>query len=673
MPKNNKKNIELTVSKTKVYLIIMAIILIVLCIKDNNWIIPSIITYILVLLYTFWFNNKRKTEIIKHIEELTGSVDSAAKNTLINSPFPLVIVETNGNIIWKSSKFVNEFANQDISKKLVDFVKELKQDLEKVKESKQKNIQNSIKIGRKTYKVVGEYVKNKNKDRKKQTEYIMILYFIDNTETVKLEKKYEDSKVCIGIIKVDNYEEIMQRISNEEKPQIIAQIEKTIYDWVAETKGVIIKTERETFIYVFEQQYLPKLKDNKFDILDLAKEIKVGDSNQITFSISISNEGKTIYEKYKSAISGMDIVLGRGGDQAVVREKQKYNFFGGRAEGMERRTKVKARVISHALEELINESQDVYITGHNHPDIDAIGSSIGIYRFAKNIGKKARIVTNLNFGIEIKNFMEELRKEEDYKDVFIDKSQAIDEISENSLVVIVDTHKRSHVEAPELLEKTSKIAIIDHHRRSTDYIDNAILMFHEVYASSAAELVTEIIEYSPKEINLSKIEAEALYGGIVVDTKNFAFKTGVRTFEAAAYLRKCGVDILKVKKWFQSNLEGYNKIAEVVKNAEMITDKVAISIYNEVDKDANIICAKSADELLTISEINASFVIGNLGDRVCISGRSIGDINVQVILEKLGGGGHITLAGAQVENMTCEEVKQELIQIINEYLEETVN
>ena len=246
----------------------------------------------------------------------------------------------------------------------------------------------------------------------------------------------------------------------------------------------------------------------------------------------------------------------------------------------------------------------------------------------------------------------------------------MNKITPNTLLVIVDTHKRSYVEIPELLEKTEKIVIIDHHRKSEDFIENAILTFHEAYASSASELVTEIVEYATQEVTLEQIEAESLYAGIMMDTKNFTFKTGVRTFEAAAYLRKYGIDIIKVKKWFQSDLESYTVIAEIVKNAEIINDSIGISVYEEKDKNANLICAKAADELLTISNISASFVLGRMGDKVCISGRSIGDINVQVILEKLGGGGHITLAGAQVEGMTLEEAKTELIIRINEYFAE---
>lgn len=272
--------------------------------------------------------------------------------------------------------------------------------------------------------------------------------------------------------------------------------------------------------------------------------------------------------------------------------------------------------------------------GHTNPDIDSIGSSIGIYTIAKKLEKEAYIV-NQTAGTEMQNFIDIVQNNEKYENAFIDKSEALSLVNKETLLVIVDTNKSNFVEIPELLEKTEKIVVIDHHRRSTDYIDNAILMFHEVYASSAAELVTELVQYTEKKIELEQIEAESLYGGIMIDTKNFAFKTGVRTFEAAAYLRKCGVDIIKVKKWFQTDLEGYNKIADIVKNAEKIRDNIGISIYDKIDKEASLICARAADELLTISEITASFVIGNMGEKVCISGRSIGDINVQVILEKL--------------------------------------
>ncbi len=676
MQNTNKKAFEIINSKTKIYLIIIAILLIVICCYETNFIMPAIILFGIICFYAFWTNNKRKAEISEHIQELTINVDSAAKNTLINSPFPLIIMETDGNIIWRSSKFVSEFANIAIDENLNEIIQEIKINIEEKKDEQEQNktkartITLEQIINNKNYKIICEYIKTKQNQRKsKKDEYMVMLYFIDNTEYIKALRKCNEAQTCIGIIMIDNYEEIMQRVVAEEKPQLIAKIEKIIYDWALESNGVVIKSERETFVYVFEQRYLDKIKENKFQILDTVKEIQLEGALQVTLSIAISSEGATEYEKYKSANSAMDIALGRGGDQAIIRENGKYLFFGGRAQELEKRTKVKARIVAHALEELMLESKDVIIMGHANGDIDSIGSSLGIYRLAKTLGKNAKIV-NETIGASIDSFMESVKKELE-EDIFINKEEALDIINQETLLVVVDTHKRSYVEAPELLEKTNKIVVIDHHRRSTDYIDDATLTFHEVYASSAAELVTELLQYVEKPVKLKTVETEGLYAGIMVDTKNFTFKTGVRTFEAAAYLRKCGVDIIKVKKWFQLDLDNYNKISQIVNNSEIVYETIAISIYEGEDQNSNLICAKAADELLTISQITASFVIGDLGDKVCISGRSIGDINVQVILEKLGGGGHITLAGAQVEGKTKDEVKQELINKIKEYFSET--
>lgn len=677
MPNNtNRKLFNKLVSKTKIYLVIIAVLLIALCCYEINFITPSIILYVLVIMYAYWTNNRRKAELSEHIKDLTLTVDNAAKSTLINSPFPLVIIETNGNIIWKSSKFIHEFANIDINNYLNNIVKEIKLEIENSSEENKRELKEliykQIKIGDKNYKILGEYVKSKEKDKKKETEYMTTLYFIDETKDVELEKKYKDSKLCVGIIMIDNYDEIMQRVSDEDRPGLIAQIERNLYDWATEFEGLIIKSERDTFIIILEQKYIEKLEEEKFNILDKIKEISIPGKIQSTLSIAISTEGDSNYEKYKSAQATIDIALGRGGDQAVLRKDGKYTFFGGRTQELEKRTKVKARIVAHALEELMQEADQVIVMGHTNSDIDAMGSCFGIYRLAKTIGRQAYVVNNTS-GFSVDNFIEAAKSEEEYKDIIINKEKAISIITKETLLVVVDTHKTTYVEVPELLEKTNKIVVIDHHRRSTDFIENSILTFHEVYASSACELVTELLEYSENEINLTQLETEGLYAGIMMDTKNFTFKTGVRTFEAAAYLRKCGVDIIKVKKWFQSDLETYNKISEIVANAEITNDTIGISVYDKADSNSNVICAKAADELLTISDITASFVIGNLGNKICISGRSIGDINVQLILEKLGGGGHITLAGAQVEGMTIEEVKQELIIRINEYFSEIAN
>ncbi len=663
MPSNNSKKIfEGLISRTKVYLILIAILLGIICIFNVQYIIPSIIVYVLILIYTYWSNQKRRTELSEHLQDLTFHVDKVAKNTLINSPFPLIIAETNGNIVWKSAKFAQEFANVDMGNILNDLLKQIKLEIENNEENPEKSIHKEIEIGNKIYEILGKYTKAKE-------EYMLTLYFLDETKNIELQEKYDGSRICVGLIMIDNYEELTQRIKDEEKPELLAQIEKTIYEWATTFEGLVVKSERDTFVCVFEQKYLAELEENKFNILDTIKELELSNKMQITLSIAISNEGESNYEKYKSAQAGLDIALGRGGDQTVVRENGKYQFFGGRTQELEKRTKVKARIVSHALEELMKEAKNVMIMGHTNSDIDAMGASMGLYRLAKTLRVESYIVLN-TVGVSIQNFIETAKQEKEYEEAIINKSEALSKISPETLLIIADTHKKNYVEVPELLEETSKIVIIDHHRKSPDYIEDAILTFHEVYASSASELVTEILEYASQEVELTTIEAESLYAGIMMDTKNFTFKTGVRTFEAAAYLRKCGVDIIKVKKWFQSDLKTYNKISKIVENAEIVNDTIGISTYTENDKDANLVCAKAADELLTISDITASFVIGKLGDKVCISGRSIGDINVQVILEKLGGGGHITLAGAQVEGMTIEEVKQELINRINEYFSE---
>ena len=667
MPSSNGKILDKLTIKSGLHLTVIAILLIILCCYDLRWIAPAFMLFFALLFYSLVTQSKKKNEIVNHIEAITTDVNSATKNNLINSPIPLVLVETDGHIIWRSRTFTEEFQNTDMNNYLNPIVKEIKLDLEK--NDTIREITKQITIGNKIYKIHVGIAKTKKRDKRKETEYILTLYFIDDTKYNELFDTYNNSKTCIGIAMIDNYEEIAQTALPEEKIELFAKIEKEILDWAKETGGLIIKTERDSFVYVFEQQYLADIEKSKFAILDKVKALNLEYKVQVTLSIAVSNEGKTNFEKYKSALTVMDIVLGRGGDQAIVKKDGKYKFYGGNTLELEKRTKVKARSTAHTMARIINESDNVIVMGHKNIDIDALGSAIGIYRLSTALGKKCYIATELSKSVE--KFAEKLKENSEYSDVIKTEEEILELVEKNTLLVVVDTHKTNYVEFPELLQKVGKKIIIDHHRKSTDYIEDAIMAFHEVYASSAAELVTEIIQYASDEITLNVIEAEALYGGIMVDTKDFTFKTGVRTFEAAAYLRKYGVDIIKVKKWFQADLESYNIIADIVKKAEIIEESIAISVYEGTDyANANLICAKAADELLTISDITASFVIGSLGDKVCISGRSIGDVNVQIILEKLGGGGHITLAGAQLEGLTLEEAHDELVIRINEYLTE---
>ncbi|MGN1298369.1 MAG: DHH family phosphoesterase [Candidatus Scatovivens sp.] len=667
----NVKFIKKLTSKSKIYLLIISILSIILCIYDLKWIIPSILLIISLGVYATLDQSRKVNEIENHLEELTTDVNSATKNNLINSPIPLVLIETDGNILWKSKTFISEFNNTDINTYLIPVVKEIKLDIEKSNENKKeiKEITKQFNIDGKIYKIRGEISRSKKRDKRRKKEYLLTLYFIDETKYNELFDDYNNSKTCIGVAIVDNYEEILKTALPEDRISLMANIEKEIMDWASETGGLIVKTEKDTFIYIFEQKYLAKMEEEKFNILDRVKKIDADSKIQVTLSIAICNEGKNNYEKYKNALASMEIVLGRGGDQAVVRKNGKYKFYGGKTVELEKRTKVKARTVSHAITNLINKSEKVIIMGHKNIDIDAMGSALGFYRICTFLDKEAYIATEPE-GKSLEKFMMALKQDSEYENIVIGRNEALKKINSNTLLIIVDTHKIGYVEFPELLEQTEKKVIVDHHRKSTDCIEGALINFHEVYASSTSELVSEIIQYSQDDIELKLIEAESLYGGIMVDTKDFTFKTGVRTFESAAYLRKFGVDIIKVKKWFQADLESYNEIAQIVKNSEIIEQNIAVSIYDKEDESTNLICAKAADELLTISDITASFVIGKLGDKIFISGRSIGDINVQIILEKLGGGGHITLAGAQLEGLTLEEAYNELVIRINEYLTE---
>lgn len=666
---NNKYN--LLISRTKIYIVIIAILLIIISIFQYRVIPVAIALFTAIVVYTNWSNKKRKSELSEQLKDLTFDVNNTAKTTLINSPFSLLMVETNGNIIWKSAKYVSEFENENtnINSALTDILKEIKMTIINSDKKEKGNIDINTVIDNKNYKILGSYVKSK---KQVDQEYTTILYIIDNTEEVKLKEKYLNDNLCLGIIMIDNYEEVSQRLSGEERPLVIAQVEKMIYDWAAKYNGLIVKEEKDKFCCIMTQKGLNSAVEDKISILDEIKTIDVSDAIQPTLSIAFSNDGNTTLEKADSTKATIDIALGRGGDQAIIKIDDKFEFFGGRTQEVEKRTKVKARMVAQALKELILESDNIITMGHINGDMDSIGASMGIYRLAKSLGKDARVlVETRSTGIE--KFIEEAKKDPEYSDCFIGKTEANEMITANTLLVVSDTNKKNYVEDPELLEKIKRVVVIDHHRRSTEYIEDALLTFHEVYASSASELVTEILEYSQMDINLREIEIEALYAGIMLDTKDFTFKTGVRTFEAAAYLRKCGVDIIKVKKWFQNDLETYQIISEIIAKSEIMNDNIAISIYDTDNPNANIIAAKAADELLTIGGITASFVLGRVGDKIYISGRSVGEINVQIILEKLGGGGHITLAGAQLEDISLEDAKQELINRINEYFFELQN
>ena len=408
------------------------------------------------------------------------------------------------------------------------------------------------------------------------------------------------------------------------------------------------------------------MEKNTFEILERVKQITDKTKLPITISIGMSYSENTLNERYMASSSALDIALGRGGDQVVIKKDKKFDFYGGSNLGLEKTSRVRARTIAQALKELMLKCDKVYIMGHKNTDIDCIGASVGVYKIARSLNKEAYIVTDTKFSSSTKLVVNKLKELDSYKNVFVTKDDIKKNDYASSLLVIVDTHKKSYLAYPDLLESIEKKVVIDHHRRGPEFIDDALLTYHEIYASSSSELVTEILMYLDN-IKLSSVEAEAIYSGIVVDTKNFTFKTGVRTFEVAAYLKKYGLDLTEVKQIFKNDFATYVAKVDIVKKAEILKGTIAISTTEENYDDMPVIAAQAADELLNITGILASFVLCKVEDVVMISGRSMGDINVQAILEKVGGGGHLTFAGAQLAGITIDEAKEKLIQSINEY------
>ena len=651
---------EIFVPKYRTYLIIIFVILALVCVVIPQLIPINILIYAGVLIFTYKKQAKMKERVVRHMGSLMNKLNT--DDSILNFPIPATIVTNQGDILWNNDGLDNLFKGINKQKFIENIIKEMNEEFD----DKFVSIDKEISIHDKHYRLLGNLV---NIRRKGSRESVMMLYFIDRTDYYRLFRMYEDAKDCVGLIVIDNYDELMQGVTDTDKPQILAVVERQLREWFAFTGGVFTKLDRNRFLIVFEKKFIKAFTDSKFEILDSIKDITYSNKIPVTLSIGIISEDTTKSEMFQNALAAIDVALGRGGDQAVIRRNGEYEFFGGKSKEVEKRTKVKARVVAQAMQELISESKNVVIMGHKNMDADSLGSAIGIYRIAKTMNKDAYIVYN-GSGVGIEGLVRKLGKS--YEDVLLETENIYARMSADTLLVIVDTHRKDYVESPEIVDKTNKIVIIDHHRKSTDAIEDALLTFQEVYASSASELVTEMLQYVDEKIDLPLVEAECLYAGILTDTKNFMYKTGVRTFEAAAYLKKIGVDVAAIKKMFQNDVDTYIAIADVIRNSEIVFNNIAIAVCsNEVENQMQI-AAQAADELLNLNGVETSFVLVDMKDYINISGRSNGSLNVQVVLEKLGGGGHMMIAGAQVQKMTIEETKKQLIKAIEEVREESV-
>ena len=578
-----------------------------------------------------------------NVEKIIEIINKDIENNILNLIFPVALIKESGEIFWSNKEFQKFIPDEDpLGLNVVSIARGL--NLSRLLTC-DRDLHQKIKILDFFYKVYASKIENCPLD-----ENLYVVYFND----ISGNKNIENTKESIMLIEVDNLSEVLENTMESDRPMLVAEVEKTINAYAQRLKAMITKYESNKYVLSVQDKYIDEEINNKFSILDEVSNIDRGNKFEVTLSIGVGRGGTCPLENNNFAITAKELALGRGGDQVAIKNNEKIKFFGGNTREIEKRTRVRARVISHALKELIYESSNVFIIGHKNPDMDCFGSSIGLSSVVRQLGKPCNIILG-DETAAIEYFLTKLKNDSRYDNLFISVEEAHDQINEKTLLIIVDVHNTGYILDNEIMEKAQRKIIIDHHRRSPDIVEGAILNYIEVYASSTSEMVTELIQYMVQKPNLTRLEAEGLLAGIFMDTKGFSFKAGVRTFDAASFLRGLGADTIEVKKMFMDNLDDFLIIADTIRSAE-VKDGLAIAVAPK-DLKKSFMAARAADELLNISGINVCFVLIKINDDVVISGRSIGDTNVQVLLEDLGGGGHMNMAGAQLKNTSIDEAK----------------
>ena len=665
MDKNKTKKIYIA---NEVYILLFALLGAIMLFSDFKWLgIVQLALSAVVFLLSLVFKLVSKKRINEMIERVTLGANTH-NDALLSFPLPIILLDSKGSIIWYNAELRSIFADKNLSEcSITDLFSEFDTSLLSAKHGSAGFVK-ELKYNGKVYKVIG----NTPQSVAETGDSVTLMYLDDISSVVELRQKYIAEKTFECFVMVDNYDELMDAAPSSVVPQLQAELYKTINDWVSQNNGVILKYEKDKYFIVFEYQYLEGFIKSKFDILAKIRSIDTSNSIPASISIGIGLNGENLVENDAFAKAALNMALGRGGDQAVIKDNEQFRFYGTATKEHEKSTRVKARVVSFALSGLINNAENVVVLTHKNADVDGVGAAFGLLRICRIHNTPMNIAME-SYDKTVARLLAKLENTEEYNGLVITSEEARAKIGENTLVILVDTHRISLLEDPTLLADAKQTVVIDHHRRTADFVEHPALVYHEPYASSTCEMVTEILQYTSNKMSLTKFEAEALYSGIVVDTKNFTFKTGVRTFEAASFLRRQGVDTIAVKTVFQQDLKTYIKRSEIIKNAEIVRDNIAISIAPSPNDITNIVMAQAADELLNIRGIIASFVIRETEGNANISGRSLGEINVQIILEKLGGGGHMTIAGAQLENVSADTAKEMLLEAIDDYYIDNAN
>ena len=659
--------------------------------KDKQMCIVTSSIFVLYVFITVTLYFVDKKRYIKELVEFATDYTQIQRRLIKGIELPYGLIDTDGKMLWYNNALENMCGNVEM-KSIESVFHEIKMDIIDFN-SENERPSTYLTYDSKFYRVdfvkiplEEEFVsqngkkhntpasdeadsrevpqKEQKKKEKQQADiagtgrYLIAMYFFDETEINRLTKENADQKMVAGLIYLDNYDDALESVEDVRRSLLIGLIDRKINKYFATYNAVVRKLEKDKYFIAIKQKYVSALQSNKFSILDEVRGVNIGNEMAVTISIGLGVNGDEYTQNCEYSRIAIDLALGRGGDQAVVKDGEKIYFYGGKSKQVEKNTRVKARVKAHALRELLETKEKVIIMGHKIGDIDSLGSAIGILRAVKTLNKQAYIVIN-EITSSIRPMLDLLNQDEEYENVFINSEEARAIVDINTAIVVVDVSRPSYVECPEILLKSKAVVVLDHHRRSSDIIENASLSYIEPYASSASEMVAEILQYFYDGIKIRVIEAEAMYAGIMIDTNNFSKNTGVRTFEAAAFLRKCGVDVARIRQIFRDSMEDYKAKAKAISSAEVFDEKYAIAVCPSEGLDSpTVVGAQVANELLNIRGIKASFVLTEHNSRIYISARSTGDLSVQLIMEKLGGGGHLDTAGAQLENVSINEAKE---------------
>ncbi len=660
-----------------IYPIVISVVLFLvgiwIALKDGDagsLILSLSIVYFIFTVVMYVVNQKL---VMQELVKFASDYAQIQKELLEDMLIPYGLIDRQGNILWQDEELAR-LLKRNYGKKVQEVFKEITDEqLELTDEIREININFKEHFYRVQLKKVNtdNIFSNSGILQIENQEYMAAIYLLDETRLRRLERENIDQKLVLGLIYVDNYEEVLQSVEDVRASLLAALIDRKINKFISGLDGIVRKLEKDKYFIIFKRQALDAVRSDKFSIIDDIKTVSIGNELQVTVSIGIGVGAETYSQLSDYSRAAMDLALGRGGDQAVVKDGENIYYYGGKTKQVEKNTRVKARIKAHALREIIESKESLLIMGHKISDIDSLGAAIGIHKAAKVLNKQAHIILN-DITASLRPMVDRFIEHEEFgAEMFIKSEQAVEMIDGNTLVVVVDVNKPSRTECPEVLTMTKSIVVLDHHRQTSEVIENALLAYIEPFASSTCEMVAEILQYIQDGIRLKAVEADAMYGGIVIDTNNFVQKTGVRTFEAAAFLKRHGADVVRVKKLFRDNFSDYKWRADSVSKAEIFMDCFAITVCeSEGVQSPTVLCAQVANELLDINGIEASFVLTDYNDKIYISARSLDSINVQLIMERLGGGGHMNMAGAQIKDRTVREVKYQVIQTIKQMRED---